>query len=68
MITSEPLPAIDAVPGQMHQVFQNLISNGLKFSDKESPRINISQQPITQDQADNLGINPNNFVNILGDG
>ncbi len=58
VITSEPLPAIDAVPGQMHQVFQNLISNGLKFSDKESPRINISPQPITQDQADNLGINP----------
>ncbi len=65
VITSEPLPAIDAVPGQMHQVFQNLISNGLKFSDKESPLIDISPQPITQDQADNLGINPINFVNIL---
>ena len=37
VITSESLPAIDAVSGQMHQVFQNLISNGLKFSDKESP-------------------------------
>jgi two-component system, chemotaxis family, CheB/CheR fusion protein len=65
VITSEVLPAIDAVPGQMHQVFQNLISNGLKFSDKESPLIDISPQPIAQDQADNLGINPNNFVNIL---
>ncbi len=65
VITSEPLPTIDAVPGQMHQVFQNLISNGLKFSDKSSPAINISPQAITQDQADNLGINPHNFVNIL---
>ena len=65
VITSDVLPSIDAVPGQMHQVFQNLISNGLKFSDKESPQINISPQPLAQDQADNLGISPNNFVNIL---
>ncbi len=27
-----PLPALDAVPGQMRQIFQNLISNALKFS------------------------------------
>lgn len=65
VITSDPLPAIDAVPGQMHQVFQNLISNGLKFSDKTSPAIEIRPQPITQEQADDLGINPRNFVNIL---
>ena len=65
VITSEPLPTIDAVPGQMHQVFQNLISNGLKFSDNGSPAISISPQAISQDQADNLGINPQNYVNIL---
>jgi two-component system, chemotaxis family, CheB/CheR fusion protein len=65
VITSEPLPTIDAVPGQMHQVFQNLISNGLKFSDKASPAIDIRPQPITQEQADDLGINPHNYVNIL---
>lgn len=27
-----PMPVIDAIPGQMRQVFQNLISNSLKFS------------------------------------
>ncbi|HZI25207.1 MAG TPA: ATP-binding protein, partial [Chryseolinea sp.] len=32
---------------------------------KESPMINIRPEPITQDQADNLGINQNNFVKIL---
>ena len=49
----------------MHQVFQNLISNGLKFSDKASPVITISPQPITQEQAETFGINPNNYVSIL---
>ncbi len=40
-IKAGPLPEIYAVGGQMHQLFQNLISNALKFSDKVSPEINI---------------------------
>jgi two-component system, chemotaxis family, CheB/CheR fusion protein len=36
------LPKIEAVPGQMRQVFQNLLSNALKFSKKDvNPRIKI---------------------------
>lgn len=31
-IRSDSLPAIEGVPGQMRQVFQNIISNALKFS------------------------------------
>ena len=31
-INLEELPSIDTVPGQMRQVFQNIISNALKFS------------------------------------
>lgn len=39
------LPVIDAVPGQMRQVFQNLISNALKFSKKDTPSvINVSSE------------------------
>ena len=38
IITSEPLPTIKAIPLQMQQLFANLISNSLKFSDKK-PRI-----------------------------
>ena len=33
----EDLPVIEAIPGQMRQVFQNIISNALKFSKKEAP-------------------------------
>ncbi len=31
-IIVHPLPVLDAVPGQMRQIFQNLISNALKFT------------------------------------
>jgi two-component system CheB/CheR fusion protein len=38
-----PLPVIEAVPGQLRQVFQNLLSNALKFSRKElQPIISIT--------------------------
>ena len=38
------LPAIKAVKSQMYQLFQNLISNALKFRGKEQPRIKIHSQ------------------------
>ncbi len=50
------LPSIDAVPGQMHQVFQNLISNALKFCDKKSPIVKIEQMPILAEHAEWHGI------------
>lgn len=56
------LPLIDAVPGQMRQLFQNLISNALKFSNKQIPIIQISQKPISASHANALGINANNFI------
>lgn len=36
-IEVDALPVIDAVSGQMRQVFQNIISNALKFSGEEKP-------------------------------
>jgi len=41
-IIVEPLPVIDADPVQMHQLFQNLIGNALKYSKKDvRPKIQI---------------------------
>ncbi|MCW3088179.1 MAG: chemotaxis protein [Sediminibacterium sp.] len=41
------LPVIPGVHGQLHQVFQNLISNSLKFNKKEVPKITIVEKPLT---------------------
>ena len=36
-IEAQPLPVIEADPGQMHQMLQNLIVNGLKFHRPDVP-------------------------------
>jgi len=43
IIHTAHLPVIDAIPGQIRQVFQNLIINALKFSKKDAhPEIHIT--------------------------
>lgn len=47
IINVSELPVIDAVPGQIRQVFQNLISNSLKFSRAgKQPVIDISGKEV----------------------
>jgi two-component system CheB/CheR fusion protein len=46
-IKVDALPEIYAVPGQVHQLFQNLISNALKFNDKEFPVIRVYASEIS---------------------
>ncbi len=38
-IESGPLPQINGVPGQLRQIFQNLISNSLKFAQSDQPPV-----------------------------
>lgn len=38
-VEKKPLPVIDADPSQMRQLFQNLISNALKFHKKDIPPV-----------------------------
>lgn len=46
-VTVEDLPEIDADPSQMRQLFQNLISNGLKFhSSGDVPRVSLSAKMV----------------------
>lgn len=40
----EPLPTVMADPGELVQVFQNLIGNAIKFRSKETPRVRISAE------------------------
>ncbi len=61
------LPVIQAVPGQLHQLFQNLISNSLKFNDKKTPAINITEKPMKGQILADFGVNgadPGNFICI----
>ncbi len=41
MITHESLPTVTGIPSQLTQIFQNLISNALKFRGERSPAIHI---------------------------
>jgi light-regulated signal transduction histidine kinase (bacteriophytochrome) len=36
-ITVEHIPSVEVIPGQMRQLFQNIISNALKFSKPDEP-------------------------------
>lgn len=58
------LPEISAVPGQMRQLFQNLISNALKFNDKMKPTVRVQQVPIAARRAKDLGISPDSYLCI----
>ena len=45
LIRIDNLPEIEAIPGQMRQVFQNIFSNALKFCDKDRrPEITLTAQ------------------------
>lgn len=62
-ITHGGLPWVLADPGQLLQLFQNLIANALKFSPGPAPRVAISAEPqgglwrfAVQDQG--IGIDP----------
>ena len=47
IITSDPLPAVRADATQLTQLFQNLISNAIKFHGRNRPEIHISARRIT---------------------
>lgn len=60
----ENLPDVRAVKGQMHQLFQNLISNALKFNESEYPEVRIKEIPVSRRIADELDIDPADYVCI----
>ena len=48
-ITVDVMPVIEANPGQIRQVFQNIVSNAIKFSRKDSaPTVHISCKRIAE--------------------
>lgn len=51
------LPEIIAVPGQMHQLFQNLLTNALKFNNSSKPLISITQKNVDQQLVKEFNLN-----------
>ncbi|GAB3553674.1 ATP-binding protein [Spirosoma fluminis] len=64
VITVEPLPTIDAVEGQMHQLFQNLISNALKFVSNRQPVITIESTPVTEQMRQEFRLDDQAYVSL----
>ena len=44
IVTSDPLPTVTAQEVMLIQLFQNLISNSIKYRGKETPRIHVSAE------------------------
>jgi PAS domain S-box-containing protein len=59
VVLSDPLPEIEAMPHQIHQLFYNLLSNSLKFrSPERSTIITISSRILTQIEITELRLDP----------
>ncbi|AHF99883.1 histidine kinase [Halostagnicola larsenii XH-48] len=43
-ITVEELPRVEGDPGQLRQLFQNLLSNAIQYSGDETPRVHIAAE------------------------
>src|SRR5258708_26949819 len=50
VVETDPLPTLRCDKSQIAQVFQNLISNAIKYRSTNSPRIHISAQQISAQQ------------------
>jgi len=66
LIAVEKMPHIEAVPGQIRQVFQNIISNALKFSGKENaPEIKITAELVTDLNPDSAAFAGGQYCRIV---
>jgi len=68
-ITTEPLPRVKGDPSQLRQLLQNLVSNGIEYSD-EPVRIHISAEtegtdPVISVSDDGIGIGPGDTDSIF---
>ena len=56
------LPTLAAVPGQMHQLFQNLLANALKFTQDRPPVVEVGAVPLTPTLRASLALPAGEFA------
>jgi signal transduction histidine kinase len=69
-LTSDPLPTVHVDPKQLCQVFQNLLSNALKFSDDDVPEVHVSASLFPSEwrfsvRDNGIGIDPRHAERIF---
>jgi signal transduction histidine kinase len=65
IIKSEPLPEATIIPSQFRQLFQNLMSNSLKFVNPDAqPEITITHQYINQSDIPNYNFKAGQYHKI----
>lgn len=70
-VTHDPLPPVLADPGQLVQLFQNLLRNALKFHGEKPPKVHVSARPdgegwLFSVADEGIGIAPEHFERIFG--
>lgn len=70
-VTHDPLPTLHVDAQQISLVFENLISNALKFRGPEPPRVHISAEEDADEwifsvEDNGLGIAPQNLTKLFG--
>ena len=71
VVTSDPLPTVAAEEVLLMQVFQNIISNSIKYRGKEVPRIHVSAERCGDGwqfavRDNGIGIDPEDAERIFG--
>ncbi len=71
MVTSDPLPTVVAEEVMLIQLFQNLISNAIKFRGGETPRVHISTERdgegwLFSVRDNGIGIEPQDADRVFG--
>ena len=71
LVTSDPLPTVVAEEVLLMQLFQNLISNSIKYRGKETPRIHVSAERDGEGwrfavRDNGIGIDPQDAERVFG--
>jgi PAS domain S-box-containing protein len=71
VVTHDPLPTLVADPGQLTQLFQNIIGNAIKYRGVDAPRVHVAAERnpagewVFSMRDNGLGIDPRYFEKIF---